>query len=1179
MLNHEKGIGCKFGVLLFIAALFLQLNPLNANHILGGEIQYTAQGNNKYRFKVRVYRNCNECEFNSGSCANITELDILLPPEVNKTPTVLGKIPITRISRRDVTPMCAIQKSSCAGGSFNAGIEEWCFEGDYDFTALLKNNCQFEISLKVDSRLDAWNLGAGEAFYNFTRLNICESSANSSPDFKEPGFFLLPYNQSFTHQITVNDPDGDSISWELVSAQKGFNRDITYGTGFSYQKPLSVNCTGPGCPFLPRLWPVAGLGIDPHTGWLAFTPVVNGQNGFLVLQCNEWRKIAGTWKKVGVSRRDMQFTVVDQNNFSPRVSQPALKDTFFACAGEDLGVDISVYDQPYFGVKDSVKLGFEFPLPGWRAGIAMSKGPNEYDASWNFKPSTGNIVEKPYLLTIRGTDNRCPLQTTNIKNLFVWVLAKPDASFSASNPRCNLLRMAAGSAKKGEEHSWFIFDSAGMIETRFSPTDTIQVPHGGRFKIVHQVKNAKTGCYTEQTDSVWIPYFRLMTANVNWPGKVCVNTELTLQAAFTGGTAPYRFTWNGISGAAEQKIKISKPQHVDLLVEDKLGCTLQYNAVIEPWPDPVLKTTDTARCLPPPGMPVSMRSRFSVSPDSGAQNRLLLLNGSGAVNGMDFFAFTAGTATLLIKHTTVNGCLYTDTFSVQFVNPPPTGIVPFKELCSNDAVVNLNSFSGTTIQSGKWVSMGNSPAFQHPMFNPAAAGAGLQKFAFEAGFGGCIVRDTMQILVKQAPQIQFPQGKTLYACENSANVTLLANPPGGSWKIPLTNGSTVSPSFLAASGLSKIWPVYSYTDLMSNCSATDSVLFVVNRKPTALRLNDTTICSGQKLGIFPFAINSSGISWNKQSGAVKTQMMGNGLFVEGGEVKTPHNAVLQYRIKALPGCPDSVSAIQVRVKPLPGIKLTASPAEACVPFTSTLNVESDTGRLLPDKLTWNIDMSSGNAFSKSLAMGLPGSREVIVYHSREGCEGEPARLQVVGRETPEAAFKVNPENALATADYPRFVFRNQSRSTDSLLLFWTFTGGKPAAGFLPVYDVLYPADTGRYNVKLAVKSKYGCFDQASRTVIVRPKFYLWVPTAFTPDSKGPGINEGWGVFADSMVEFDLIVRNKWGEMVFRAGNQNARWDGNYMGLPAPNGAYAWQLEGRSIYGRYIYERGVFSLMR
>jgi hypothetical protein len=224
-------------------------------------------------------------------------------------------------------------------------------------------------------------------------------------------------------------------------------------------------------------------------------------------------------------------------------------------------------------------------------------------------------------------------------------------------------------------------------------------------------------------------------------------------------------------------------------------------------------------------------------------------------------------------------------------------------------------------------------------------------------------------------------------------------------------------------------------------------------------------------------------------------------------------------------------------------------------------------------------MSSNNAFSKTLQMNLPGSREVIVYHSREGCEGKPAVMQILGRETPVADFKVSPENRLTTADYPRFVFRNQSRSADSLMLFWNFTGGKPASGFLPVHDVIYPADTGKYTVKLAVKTKFGCFDQIMQTVIVRPKFYLWVPTAFTPDSKGPQLNEGWGVVADSMVEFNLIVRNKWGGIVFRSNLQTAKWDGSYLGLPAPNGAYAWQLEGRSIYGRYIFESGVFMLVR
>ena len=366
-LNRHSARQFLFG-LLFSAGLGL-FTDVHANHILGGEIGYTHLGSNKYRFRVHVYRNCNECEFNSGGCADIRQLDIMVSPEVSATPNLLDQIKLSRISRKDITQVCATASTVCKGGSYPQGIEDWYYEGDYDFTPLLSSNCKFEISMRVDSRLDAYSLGVSESYYNFARLNVCGGQFNSSPVYKTDAPYLLPFNQTFSYHMLADDPDDDSISFQLVSAQRGFNRDITYAGGYTGVKPVDAYCPGGNCTFNRNAWPVEGIGIDPASGWLTFTPVKLNQTGFLVIQCTEWRKISGVWTAVGVSRRDMQFLVNEQQNYVPRLTTTA--DTFFACAGDEFALDFTVSDQ-IMGIRDSVKPGFMFSLPKGRIRLAGS---------------------------------------------------------------------------------------------------------------------------------------------------------------------------------------------------------------------------------------------------------------------------------------------------------------------------------------------------------------------------------------------------------------------------------------------------------------------------------------------------------------------------------------------------------------------------------------------------------------------------------------------------------------------------------------------------------------------------------------------------------------------------------------------------------------------------------------
>lgn len=1177
-LNRHIARQFLFG-LLFSAGLGL-FTDIRANHILGGEIGYTHLGANKYRFRVHVYRNCNECEFNSGGCADIRQLDIMVSPEVSATPNLLDQIKLSPISRKDITQVCATASTVCKGGSYPQGIEDWYYEGDYDFTPLLSSNCKFEISMRVDSRLDAYSLGVSESYYNFARLNVCGGQSNSSPVYKSDAAYLLPFNQTFSYHMLADEPDDDSLSFQLVSAQRGFNRDITYAGGYTGVKPVDAYCPGGNCTFNRNAWPVEGIGIDPASGWLTFTPVKLNQTGFLVIQCTEWRKISGVWTAVGVSRRDIQYLVNEQQNYVPRLTTTA--DTFFACAGDEFALDFTVSDQ-IMGIRDSVKPGFMFSLPKGRIGMAGGNGANLYDALWLFRPDSSEITPKPYRLTLFAKDNHCPLTAVVYRDLMIHVSEKPDGRFEMNHLGCNRIGFKAKGLKSGETHSWFIRDKTGVIETVTGAEGTTGVPAPGWYKVVHQVVNTRTGCMTERLDSINVPDFRLMTQQMQWPSKVCRGDSLTLTAGFSGGTAPFVYRWNGMAGKASENFLISDSQTIRLSVVDASGCHLDFHSLIELWPGVKMVVTDTTQCLPAPGVSITLNNRVSISPQGGKSTELFKLAGDGLISrsGEIFYykPFGSGLAVFSVLHADVNGCKYSDTFRLSIVKPPSTGISNPVPLCSNGASVSLNMATGAVLPGGVWRVTPSVAGFDGQWFNPVSAGAGVFKARYTVNYSGCVITDSAEIRVNSAPDIDILPSGPVNLCENSSPVRASATPSGGAWSHPLGSNNVVDPVQMLTFGYNSLYLRYSYVDLGTGCRNSDSLRINVSRLPAVSGLSDTFMCAPSTLLLSPVLKNAERIEIAEITGAVSMKRMDDKMVVVAGDANSRQFARISYLLRPLPGC-TSVSQEQIiLIKPRPGAVISADPAEACVPFVADIKLRQDGLKPLPDQTYWSIDPATPGGLSRQYTVNLPGEKEVSVIPELEGCEGKEQRIKITGRETPVASFMINPAIRMATADFPYFSFRNTSQSADSLKLNWSFLGGKPAAGFLPKHDVSYPQDTGTYTVRLRVTSPYGCTDVFENKVYVMPRFRLWVPNVFTPDSKGPDANERWGVYIDSMAEYSLIVRNKWGEILFRSSDPNAAWDGNYLGKPAPSGMYAWHIEGRTIYGRYIDEKGTFALIR
>jgi len=129
----------------------------------------------------------------------------------------------------------------------------------------------------------------------------------------------LQINESQSYSLLASDKDGDSLSYHLVKGQKAKGFDITYPTGLNDQKPIAVQCNS-NCDYEPNVWPVQGFGINNFTGICSFTPNSANQQGFLVIEVKEWRKVNGTMELIGITHRDILLSTFSSPNHSTQLT-------------------------------------------------------------------------------------------------------------------------------------------------------------------------------------------------------------------------------------------------------------------------------------------------------------------------------------------------------------------------------------------------------------------------------------------------------------------------------------------------------------------------------------------------------------------------------------------------------------------------------------------------------------------------------------------------------------------------------------------------------------------------------------------------------------------------------------------------------------------------------------------
>ena len=192
-----------------------------------------------------------------------------------------------------------------------------------------------------------------------------------------------------------------------------------------------------------------------------------------------------------------------------------------------------------------------------------------------------------------------------------------------------------------------------------------------------------------------------------------------------------------------------------------------------------------------------------------------------------------------------------------------------------------------------------------------------------------------------------------------------------------------------------------------------------------------------------------------------------------------------------------------------------------------------------------------------------------------GCEasrGFPNLIRVL--ESPIADFTCDPMEA---NNFDRTVnFTDLSTNAQG----WQWDFGGVGSSFVQNPTFEFP-DTGIYRVLLtSFHPVTNCPDTISKLLDVVPSVEINFPNAFTPNNDSSNdLFLGVGFFG--VVNYQMSIYNRWGQLVFESTNPREGWNGMEFnsGPQAPQGVYVYKVTYDEPRGDRINQDGHLTLLR
>ncbi len=516
------------------------------------------------------------------------------------------------------------------------------------------------------------------------------------------------------------------------------------------------------------------------------------------------------------------------------------------------------------------------------------------------------------------------------------------------------------------------------------------------------------------------------------------------------------------------------------------------------------------------------------------------------------------------------------------VNPTPTANpIADQTVCNGSSTTAVTFSSSTPGTSYNWTNnntniglgasgTGNIPAFTGTAPTTTEVGT----ITVTPSTATCTGPDiTFTITVEPDPTITVSNDTTV--CENGT-VTLVANATGGGggpytyyWDFTGSTAPTQIVNPVAPGGTYSV-----YAESGNGCiSATESINVTMYPPLTGTITPDDTICPGYPTDITATVSGGIGTPYNFVWSSGETQNGNNTSMTISANPPSTQN----YFVTITDQCESTplVMSTNIRVAPLPVPSYEVLDPEQCEPAVFT--VVNTTPDSLSQYVYWAVDedyiyINQDTIVTPAFMEGTYNIQMIVTTY--EGCVDSLTfvdALEVKPRPTASFTHSPNPVQMFNTEVF----FANTSYL--GYTYEWWFEEGIPSSSTQENVHVQFPdGETGSYEVILVTTSELGCTDTMIYQLVVFPEVLIYAPNSFTPD--GDEHNQDWRIFMEGIdvFDFELLIFNRWGEIVWESHDIEIPWDGTYNGKFVESGTYTWVVRTKDILndGKYTYTGSV-----
>jgi gliding motility-associated-like protein len=273
----------------------------------------------------------------------------------------------------------------------------------------------------------------------------------------------------------------------------------------------------------------------------------------------------------------------------------------------------------------------------------------------------------------------------------------------------------------------------------------------------------------------------------------------------------------------------------------------------------------------------------------------------------------------------------------------------------------------------------------------------------------------------------------------------------------------------------------------------------------------------------------------------------------------------------------------VRVNPIPPVlEFDYFPPAGCAPHTVTFINESRYAD--PTTYLWRFGANEGSsrAMDPTYTYHEPGLYSVTLSATNElgDTVSITKELIIEVMDNPVAQFAIYPTTPI---NVPGEILYTDNRSLNATEYLWDFGDGNTSTEAEPQHKY---TEAGTYSITLIARNGNGCADTTVFASGVQTVNYgqLLIPNAFIPNQSGAGSgnvmnNEVFLPLVRNATKFQMMVFNRWGELMFESTSADTGWDGYYNGRLCAQDVYIYRITVEYENGRTITRTGDINLLR